>query len=72
VYNFAMNRRARPPKSAEHKRAQPLDLRLRAAEKQAFRLTAESSDQDLPVWIRVQLHRAASEETNGSKPQAPT
>jgi uncharacterized protein (DUF1778 family) len=43
VYNFAMNRRARPPKSAEHKRAQRLDLRLRTAEKQAFRLAAESS-----------------------------
>ena len=73
VYTMGMRirKRGRPPKLAVEKREERLDLRVNAAEKAAFKLAAENSDQDLSVWIRVQLHRAASEqltEVAGSKP----
>ncbi len=35
------------------------------AEKEAFKLAATNSDQDLSVWIRVQLHRAATQDLAG-------
>ena len=56
-----MKRRGRPLKPAQAKREQRLDLRVSEAEKNAFRLAAESSQQDLSVWIRIQLHRAAAD-----------
>jgi len=55
-------RRGRPPKPAPEKLQKRLDLRVSAMEKTAFKLAAENSQQELSVWIRVQLHRAASEE----------
>lgn len=57
-----MKKRGRPEKAPAEKRWQRLDVRVSQAEKQAFRLAAESAKQDLSVWIRVQLHRAASED----------
>jgi hypothetical protein len=57
-----MRKRGRPPKPAPEKREERLDLRVSTAEKIAFKLAAENSQQDLSVWIRVQLHRAAGEE----------
>lgn len=56
-----MKRRGRPPKSPEERREQRLDLRVSEAEKETFRLAAASSQQDLSVWIRVQLHRAVAD-----------
>ena len=56
-----MKKRGRPPKSLDRKRWQRLDLRVSEAEKEAFRLAADNANQDLSVWIRVQLHRAATE-----------
>ena len=56
-----MRRRGRPPKLAQEKRDDRLDLRVSAAEKQAFKFAAESENLDLSVWIRVHLHRAASD-----------
>lgn len=61
VYTRCMKRRGRPPKAPPDKREDRLDLRVSAAEKLAFKLAAEKSQQDLSVWIRVQLHRAAGE-----------
>ena len=58
----AMKRRGRPPKADQDKRADRLDLRVSAVEKQAFKLAAESDALDLSVWVRIQLHRAASSE----------
>jgi uncharacterized protein (DUF1778 family) len=57
-----MKKRGRPLKPAPEKREERLDLRVSSAEKMAFKLAAENSQQDLSVWIRVQLHRAAGEE----------
>lgn len=54
-------KRGRPPKATAEKREQRLDLRVSEAEKMAFKLAAESSQQDLSVWIRIQLQRAATE-----------
>ena len=56
-----MKRRGRPPKAPEEKRERRLDLRVSEAEKETFRLAAANSQQDLSVWIRIQLHRAAVE-----------
>jgi hypothetical protein len=55
-------KRGRPPKPASAKKQQRLDLRVSAKEKMAFKLAADNADQELSAWIRVQLHRAASEE----------
>lgn len=33
------------------------------AEKHAFKLAAEKSQQDLSVWIRIQLYKAAENES---------
>jgi len=57
-----MTKRGRPEKPPEEKRWQRLDVRVSEAEKEAFRLAAESANQDLSVWIRVHLHRAASQD----------
>ena len=54
-------KRGRPPKLEDDKRQQRLDLRVSGAEKTAFKLAAEGSQQDLSVWIRIQLNRAAAE-----------
>lgn len=61
VYNWAMKKRGRPPKPALEKRVGRLDLRVSEAEKTAFQLAAENANQELSVWIRIQLHRAAGE-----------
>lgn len=64
VYNTEMkvNRRGRPPKPVLEKREERLDLRVSQTEKQVFKLAAAQSQKDLSVWIRIQLHKAASEE----------
>jgi hypothetical protein len=63
VYNLRMTKkkRGRPPKVEGDGRQQRLDLRVSEAEKEAFKLAAEDSQQDLSAWIRIQLHRAAAE-----------
>jgi len=58
-----MKRRGRPPKSVEQKRQERLDLRVSSAEKQAFKSAAEKSEQELSVWIRIQLHKAAGDDS---------
>jgi hypothetical protein len=62
VYSKTMSKRGRPLKPTPQKREERLDLRVSTVEKMAFKLAAENSQQDLSVWIRVQLHRAAGEE----------
>lgn len=54
-------RRGRPPKEPKDKLAKRLDLRVSEDEKNMFQLAATSSQQDLSVWIRIQLNRAAAE-----------
>ena len=36
-------------------------MRVSEDEKETFRLAAENANQDLSVWIRIQLHRATKE-----------
>lgn len=57
----AQKKRGRPRKKPIEKLEERLDLRVSNAEKTAFKLAAETTQQDLSVWIRVQLHRAASQ-----------
>lgn len=66
-----MKKRGRPPKSQAKRREERLDVRVSAAEKIAFKLAAETSEQDLSVWIRIQLHKAASEDLGDLSPLTP-
>lgn len=59
-------KRGRPPKSFPNKREERLDLRVSPAEKEVFKLAAAQSQQDLSVWIRIQLHKAAGEVASGA------
>ena len=59
---MARKKRGRPPKEAIHKREERLDLRVSLSEKRAFKFAAEKLQQDLSVWIRIQLHKAAEED----------
>lgn len=63
VYNLDMiKKRGRPTKPREERLEERLDIRVSEEEKAVFRFAAASVNQDLSVWIRVQLHRAASEQ----------
>ena len=59
VYNKQMKGLGRPRKPHNQRRWQRLDLRVSEEEKETFKLAAENASQDLSVWIRIQLHRAA-------------
>ena len=63
VYNVGMKKRGRPPKLPEERLEYRLDLRVSESEKTAFKLAAANSDQELSVWIRIQLHHAVSQES---------
>ncbi len=51
------NRGGRPPKAA--KRDEYLEIRVEAAEKQAFKDAAELAGIPLSAWVRERLRRAA-------------
>lgn len=53
-------KRGRPKKSPNERLEERLDLRVSEEEKAIFKLAAAAMNQDLSVWIRVQLHQAAS------------
>jgi uncharacterized protein (DUF1778 family) len=55
-------KRGRPPKAIDHLRAEYLDIRLLAAEKQAFRDAANLAGLDLSAWVRERLRRLARKE----------
>jgi hypothetical protein len=55
-------KRGRPPKGADRVKAEYLDIRLAAAEKQAFRDAAELAGLDLSAWVRERLRGAARKE----------
>lgn len=59
VYNKQVKAPGRPRKPRSQARWQRLDLRVSEEEKETFKLAAENANQDLSVWIRIQLHRAA-------------
>ena len=60
-----MARRGRPPKARKWRKCERLDLRVNADEKRAFRFAADQANQELSVWIRIQLHKAAGQAAAG-------
>jgi uncharacterized protein (DUF1778 family) len=62
-----MARRGRPPKDKKWRKCERLDLRVDTTEKEAFRLAADQANQELSVWIRVQLHKAADQELGAAR-----
>ncbi len=52
----------RPPKSSQDRRDEYLDVRLDAAEKQAFKEAAQLAGVPLASWVRERLRRAAIRE----------
>ncbi len=56
------NRRGRPPKRSAEKKAEYLDIRCDAAEKQGFRDAAEVAGVPLSMWVRERLRSAARQE----------
>lgn len=54
--------RGRPPKLAEKRKAEYLDIRLEASEKQAFRDAADVAGLDLSAWVRERLRASARRE----------
>jgi hypothetical protein len=58
--------RGRPKKKPERTKADYLDIRLEAAEKQAFRDAAELAGLDLSAWVRERLRAMARKELEGA------
>jgi len=59
-------RSGRPRKSSDRRKEEYLDIRLEAAEKQAFRDAADLAGLDLSAWVRVRLRSAAQKELKGA------
>jgi uncharacterized protein (DUF1778 family) len=59
-------RRGRPPKQANQRKADYLDIRLEPAEKQAFKDAAALSGLDLSAWVRERLRSAARKELDSA------
>jgi ribosomal protein S3 len=57
-----VRKRGRPRKSPSNKLEERVDLRVTEVEKAAFKVAAQAANLDLSVWIRVQLHRAMTEQ----------
>jgi hypothetical protein len=55
-------RRGRPKKDPARAKGEYLDIRLEAAEKQAFRDAAELAGLDLSAWVRERLRLSARRE----------
>ncbi len=56
-----MAKRGRPRKNAKWRKCERLDLRVDADEKKVFKYAADLANQELSVWIRIQLHKAAGQ-----------
>jgi hypothetical protein len=59
-------RRGRPKKSPDRAKGDYLDIRLEAAEKQAFRDAANLAGLDLSAWVRERLRATARKELEGA------
>ena len=64
VYNMIMAKRGRPRKNSSERLEWRLDLRVSESDKKIFLLAADHDEQELSVWIRMQLHRAAADQVN--------
>jgi uncharacterized protein (DUF1778 family) len=64
-------RRGRPKKDPDRTKGEYLDIRLEAAEKQAFRDAAGLAGLDLSAWVRERLRTMARKELeNAGQPVA--
>lgn len=54
--------RGRPPKPADERAEERIELRLPPADKAAWQEAAERAEQPLSAWIRDRLNRAAKRE----------
>jgi hypothetical protein len=59
-------RRGRPPKQANQRKAEYLDIRLNPDEKQAFRDAADLSGLDLSAWVRERLRGCSRKELDAA------
>ena len=59
--------RGRPKKDAGRTKGEYLDIRLEAAEKQAFRDAANLAGLDLSAWVRERLRATARKELEGAR-----
>lgn len=59
-------RRGRPKKDPARAKGECLDIRLEAAEKQAFRDAADLAGLDLSAWVRERLRTSARGELEGA------
>jgi uncharacterized protein (DUF1778 family) len=59
-------KRGRPKKDPNRAKGEYLDIRLEAAEKQAFRDAAELAGLDLSAWVRERLRATARKELEGA------
>jgi len=57
----AAKKPGRPRKPLDKAKGERLQIRVEPAEKQAFTEAAELAGQDVSVWVRDQLRRAARE-----------
>lgn len=60
--NNTLPKRGRPPKESARLKADYLDIRLLAIEKQAFRDAADLAGLDLSAWVRERLRMSARKE----------
>ena len=60
--NKALQKRGRPKKGHDSVKADYLDIRLEAAEKETFRDAAGLAGLDLSAWVRARLRVAAKKE----------
>jgi hypothetical protein len=60
--NKTLLKRGRPKKGDDRVKADYLDIRLLATEKQAFRDAAELAGLDLSAWVRERLRTLARKE----------
>jgi hypothetical protein len=62
-----MKRRGRPPKGSDKIKGIRLDMRIEAAEKEAFRAASELAGLDMSGWIRERLRAAARKELGAAE-----
>jgi uncharacterized protein (DUF1778 family) len=60
------SKRGRPKKDPTRTKGEYLDIRLEAAEKQAFRDAADLAGLDLSAWVRERLRSIARKELEGA------
>jgi hypothetical protein len=69
--NDMEKRRGRPPLGSDKAKGEYLDVRLEAAEKEAFRSAADLAGVPLATWVRERLRRVARKELEDADMSVP-